>query len=32
MEPFAGAVRSDEEVAIEHADRKPREDFIAPGD
>jgi 2,5-diamino-6-(ribosylamino)-4(3H)-pyrimidinone 5'-phosphate reductase len=31
MEPFAGAVRSDGEVAREHAGGAPREDFRAPG-
>jgi 2,5-diamino-6-(ribosylamino)-4(3H)-pyrimidinone 5'-phosphate reductase len=31
MEPFAG-VRSEAEVAREHASGAPREDFIAPGD
>lgn len=31
MEPFAGGVRSDEEVAREHAGGAPREDFRAPG-
>jgi len=32
MEPFAGALRSDAEVAREHAGAAPREDFRAPGD
>src|SRR3954454_23514030 len=32
MEPFAGGMRPDAEVAREHADAAPREDFRAPGD
>src|SRR5437660_1562645 len=32
MEPFAGRVRSEEEVAREHAGGASREDFVAPGD
>lgn len=32
MEPFAGGVRSAEEVAREHAGGAAREDFVAPGD
>jgi 2,5-diamino-6-(ribosylamino)-4(3H)-pyrimidinone 5'-phosphate reductase len=32
MEPFAGGVRSDEEVAREHEGGGAREDFRAPGD
>lgn len=32
MEPFAGGVRSEDEVAREHADGAPREDFRAPGE
>ena len=32
MEPFAGGVRPDEEVAREHAGAAPREDFVAPGE
>jgi riboflavin biosynthesis pyrimidine reductase len=32
MEPFAGATRSDEEVALEHTGKAPREDFVAPGE
>ncbi|HEU4720212.1 MAG TPA: dihydrofolate reductase family protein [Gemmatimonadaceae bacterium] len=31
MEPFAGATRSDEEVARERAGGAPREDFVAAG-
>ena len=31
MEPFAGGVRSDADVAREHAGGAPREDFRAPG-
>jgi riboflavin biosynthesis pyrimidine reductase len=31
MEPFAGATRSDEEIAREPAGGAPREDFVAPG-
>src|SRR5215211_4994335 len=31
MEPFAGATRLEEEVAREHLDGPPREDFVAPG-
>lgn len=32
MEPFAGGLRPDAEVAREHAGGTPREDFRAPGD
>jgi 2,5-diamino-6-(ribosylamino)-4(3H)-pyrimidinone 5'-phosphate reductase len=32
MEPFAGAVRPEAEVAREHAGGAPREDFRAPGE
>jgi riboflavin biosynthesis pyrimidine reductase len=32
MEPFAGAVRSDADVAREYRGRSPREDFVAEGD
>jgi riboflavin biosynthesis pyrimidine reductase len=32
MEPFAGGVRSEEEVAREHVSGAAREDFLAPGD
>ena len=32
MEPFAGGLRSDHEVAREHAGGAPREDFRAPGE
>ncbi len=32
MEPFAGAVRSDAEVAREYRGASPREDFVAEGD
>jgi riboflavin biosynthesis pyrimidine reductase len=32
MEPFAGGVRSEEEVAREHVSGAAREDFVAPGD
>ena len=32
MEPFAGGMRSEEEVAREHAGGAPREDFVAPGE
>ena len=32
MEPFAGATRTDDEVAREHVGGTLREDFIAPGD
>jgi 2,5-diamino-6-(ribosylamino)-4(3H)-pyrimidinone 5'-phosphate reductase len=32
MEPFAGAVRPDAEVAREYHDVSPREDFVAEGD
>jgi riboflavin biosynthesis pyrimidine reductase len=32
MEPFAGGVRAEAEVAREHAGGAPREDFVAPGD
>lgn len=32
MEPFAGAVRPDAEVAREHAGGAPRQDFRAPGE
>jgi 2,5-diamino-6-(ribosylamino)-4(3H)-pyrimidinone 5'-phosphate reductase len=32
MEPFAGRVRSEAEVAREHAGGAPREDFVAPGE
>jgi len=32
MEPFAGKVRSNEEVARRHAAGAPRSDFVAPGD
>ncbi len=32
MEPFAGGVRPDEEVAREHAGGAAREDFVAPGE
>ena len=32
MEPFAGAMRSDAEVARVHAGSAPREDSLAPGD
>lgn len=32
MEPFAGGVRTDHEVACEHAGTEPREDFVAPGE
>ncbi|HEU0054611.1 MAG TPA: RibD family protein [Longimicrobium sp.] len=32
MEPFAGGVRSDTEVAREHPGGAPRDDFRAPGD
>jgi 2,5-diamino-6-(ribosylamino)-4(3H)-pyrimidinone 5'-phosphate reductase len=32
MEPFAGGVRPEGEVAREHAAGAPREDFVAPGD
>lgn len=31
MEPFAGATRPEKEVAREHGDRAPREDFVATG-
>jgi 2,5-diamino-6-(ribosylamino)-4(3H)-pyrimidinone 5'-phosphate reductase len=31
MEPLAGGLRSEAEVAIEHDSRAPREDFLAPG-
>lgn len=31
MEPFAGAMRPEEEVAREHLDGAPREDFVAAG-
>ena len=31
MEPFAGATRPEKEVAREHGDRSPREDFVATG-
>src|ERR1700704_4825974 len=31
MEPFAKRVRSEAEVAREHAGGAPREDFVAPG-
>lgn len=32
MEPFAGGVRPEAEVAHEHAGGTPREDFVAPGE
>ncbi len=32
MEPFAGSVRSEEEVAHQYAGRSPRQDFVASGD
>lgn len=32
MQPFAGGVRSEAEVAREYTGSTPREDFIAPGD
>jgi 2,5-diamino-6-(ribosylamino)-4(3H)-pyrimidinone 5'-phosphate reductase len=32
MEPFAKRVRSEAEVAREHAGRAPREDYLAPGE
>jgi riboflavin biosynthesis pyrimidine reductase len=32
MEPFAGGVRPEAEVAREHASGAPREDFVAPGE
>lgn len=32
MEPFAGGVRSEDEVAREHAGDAPRDDFRAPGE
>ena len=32
MEPFAGSVRSEEDVAHQYAGRSPREDFVASGD
>jgi len=32
MEPFAGRLRSDDEVAREHTGGAPREDFHAPGE
>jgi riboflavin biosynthesis pyrimidine reductase len=32
MEPFAGGVRSPDEVAREHTGAAPREDFVAPGE
>jgi hypothetical protein len=32
MEPFAGGVRPDAEVAIEHSGGRRREDFRAPGE
>ena len=32
MEPFAGSVRSEGEVAREHPGSAPREDFLAPGE
>jgi 2,5-diamino-6-(ribosylamino)-4(3H)-pyrimidinone 5'-phosphate reductase len=32
MEPFAGGVRPEAEVAREHTGRAPRDDFRAPGD
>ncbi|HEX6748265.1 MAG TPA: RibD family protein [Longimicrobium sp.] len=32
MEPFAGGVRPDAEVAREHGGGAPREDFVAPGE
>jgi 2,5-diamino-6-(ribosylamino)-4(3H)-pyrimidinone 5'-phosphate reductase len=32
MEPFAGAVRSEAEVAREHTGGAPREEFVAPAD
>jgi riboflavin biosynthesis pyrimidine reductase len=32
MEPFAGSVRSEEEVARQYAGRSPRQDFVASGD
>lgn len=32
MEPFAGGVRSEDEVAREHAGEAPRDDFRAPGE
>ena len=32
MEPFAGRLRREEEVAREHTGAAPREDFRAPGD
>lgn len=32
MEPFAGGVRSDAEVAIQHEGDTPRGDHVAPGD
>jgi 2,5-diamino-6-(ribosylamino)-4(3H)-pyrimidinone 5'-phosphate reductase len=31
MEPFAGATRSEKDVAREHRNTAPREDFVAPG-
>ncbi|MDQ3997495.1 MAG: RibD family protein [Gemmatimonadota bacterium] len=32
MEPFAGSVRSEEEVAHQYAGRSPRQDFVASGE
>ena len=32
MEPFAGGLRPEDEVAREHAGGAPREDFVAPGE
>jgi len=32
MEPFAGGLRPDDEVAQEHPSGAPREDFVAPGE
>jgi 2,5-diamino-6-(ribosylamino)-4(3H)-pyrimidinone 5'-phosphate reductase len=32
MEPFAGGLRADEEVARQHPGGAAREDFVAPGD
>ena len=32
MEPFAGSVRSEEDVAHQYAGRLPREDFVASGE